>query len=334
MNEPCVTIHPIKKRASVEYNGMELVLSILLLYENVHNYEDLIQQITEIIKTKYSKIVFNQEDVDFKNYVNDIGKKQKIVDQYIQNFRKVDLTQIIQCDKIKCIYISGKKNKHAIITKLNSTIDKKAAKADIYIEYINDDDDNTKENNTKENKIIGISVKQSKEATKSNYSVHKLLGDELDTILTNIKKTYLKENGFSSFDKTLRDQVNQLFYPQNKENPYWSRIRTEIINNNELIVQQLIESLYCSIVNYDIYEFDGISFTKLNTIIDMSTVVFEEYIPYYFTKSGEERRTAKLFYRLTVGEKIYRVEVRWKGNVYNAAPQFQIHDSQEDTKDE
>ena len=199
---------------------------------------------------------------------------------------------------------------------------------------INDDDDNTKENNTKENKIIGISVKQSKEATKSNYSVHKLLGDELDTILTNIKKTYLKENGFSSFDKTLRDQVNQLFYPQNKENPYWSRIRTEIINNNELIVQQLIESLYCSIVNYDIYEFDGISFTKLNTIIDMSTVVFEEYIPYYFTKSGEERRTAKLFYRLTVGEKIYRVEVRWKGNVYNAAPQFQIHDSQEDTKDE
>jgi hypothetical protein len=33
-----------------------------------------------------------------------------------------------------------------------------------------------------------------------------------------------------------------------------------------------------------------------------------------------------LFYKLTCDEKNYRVEVRWKGNIHNASPQFQIHD--------
>ena len=66
----------------------------------------------------------------------------------------------------------------------------------------------------------------------------------------------------------------------------------------------------------------------------MSTVVFEEYLPYYLKKSGVERKVAKLFYRLTVGEKIYRVEVRWKGDIYNAAPQFQIHNETDDDDDD
>ena len=92
---------------------------------------------------------------------------------------------------------------------------------------------------------------------------------------------------------------------------------------------QLLQALYCANVNYDIYEFDGTSFIKLNKVIDMTTATFEEHMPYYFDKSGAEREAAKLFYRLTVGEKIYRVEIRWKGNVYNAAPQFQIHNDED-----
>jgi hypothetical protein len=123
--------------------------------------------------------------------------------------------------------------------------------------------------------------------------------------------------------------VNKLFYPQNKTNPYWLRIREEIKKNYEKILEQLLQALYCANVNYDIYEFDGTSFIKLNKVIDMTTATFEEYMPYYFDKSGAEREAAKLFYRLTVGEKIYRVEIRWKGNVYNAAPQFQIHNDED-----
>ena len=73
------------------------------------------------------------------------------------------------------------------------------------------------------------------------------------------------------------------------------------------------------------YEFDGTLFVKFNKNIDFSTGTFEEYFPYYLNKNGEERQTAKLFYRLTVGDSIYKVEIRWKGNIYNASPQFQIH---------
>ena len=76
------------------------------------------------------------------------------------------------------------------------------------------------------------------------------------------------------------------------------------------------------------YEFDGKNFYKLNENVDLSDVKFAECADYYLTKAGKERETAKLFYKLLVGKKKYRVEIRWKGNVYNASPQFQIHDDE------
>ena len=41
-----------------------------------------------------------------------------------------------------------------------------------------------------------------------------------------------------------------------------------------------------------------------------------------------------MFYKLTIHEKIFRVEVRWKGNVYSASPQFQMHESNDLQVDE
>jgi hypothetical protein len=55
-------------------------------------------------------------------------------------------------------------------------------------------------------------------------------------------------------------------------------------------------------------------------------VTFEEHADYYKMKNGEERSAAKLFYQLCISQKKYRVEIRWKGNVHDASPQFQIHD--------
>ena len=323
-----------KKRATVEYNGMELVLALLVLYDDINTYGELLQKIQDMKENPGDyilTILFNDpnlalgENDDLKNYLADIVKKESIVNSFITRFRILSLKETLHGDKIKHIYISGKKNKHTKIDELNKGYDSKAAKADIYIEYTDED-----------LKIIGVSVKQSKDATKSNYSVQKMLGEELDKILTSEKKAYLKENGIECFDKTQRPVVNKLFYPQNKTNHYWSRIREEIINNNAMLLTQLLNSLYCSNINYDIYEFDGTSFAKLNKTVDLTTAKFEEYLPYYLDKSGRERETAKLFYRLTVGEKNYRVEIRWKGDVYNAAPQFQIHndDDHADTDEE
>ncbi len=321
------TIEPTKKvpkqRATVEYNGMELVLALLILYKDINNYDEVLQKIQDMKENPGNyilTILFNDpnlalgENTDLKNYHADIIKKKIIVNKFITGFRILSLDEILQINKIKHIYISGKKNRHAKINELNKGYDPKAAKGDIYIEYTDES-----------MQIMGLSVKQSQDATKSNYSVHKMLGKDLDKTLTKIKKDYLKENGFDKFDKAQRPEVNKLFYPQNKENPYWLRVREEVSKNKDTILPQLLDSLYCSNVNYDIYEFDGTSFAKLNNHADMSSAKFEEHLPYYFDKKGKERETAKLFYRLTAGEKNYRVEVRWKGNIYNAAPQFQIH---------
>ena len=73
-------------------------------------------------------------------------------------------------------------------------------------------------------------------------------------------------------------------------------------------------------------EFDGVKISKLNKVSDISQVIFDVYSPYYYDSNGEKRKAAKLFYRLQIYNKIYRVEIRWKGNIYNASPQFQIHE--------
>ena len=111
-------------------------------------------------------------------------------------------------------------------------------------------------------------------------------------------------------------------------------MKNMILMQNADISKKLVESLYCSNMKYDMYEFDGLHFTKLNTVIDSVHITFEEYLPYYLDKKGKERKTAKLFYRLTIHEKIFRVEVRWKGNVYSASPQFQMHESNDLQVDE
>ena len=63
---------------------------------------------------------------------------------------------------------------------------------------------------------------------------------------------------------------------------------------------------------------------ELDDLLSKSS--FEEYLPYYLNKNGQQKRAAKLFYQLVVDKKKYRVEVRWKGNVHGGSPQFQIHD--------
>jgi len=294
-------------RKSVEFNAFELVFPILLLYSCINNYDELIEFIHDPLK--YDKIIFNDEK-DRSNYLTDIIQKSSIVNNYITTFRKLDLQKELDNENIKCIYISGKTNKHPIISELNKGYDRKETKSDIYIEYENKE-------------IKGVSVKQNAKATKSNYSVQKMLSKENDKILTNIKKTFLKENGYTRSDKTKRDNMNKLFY---NNNPYWQALKTEIEINKSVILQQLLKLLYCCNMKYDVYEYDGTTLKKLNIKIeDISSVVFEEYLQYYYDTKGNKRETAKLFYRLCVDKKIYRVEIRWKGDIYNASPQFQIH---------
>jgi hypothetical protein len=312
-----------KIRSSVEYNGMELLVPILLKYD-VNNFQELVEKIQHMRENMdiYASVIVLNEPSDFEKYVEDIQKKEKIIikSNYISKFKDLikNITEF-ESTNINSIYISGKTNKHAKIAELNKNIKKIEAKSDIYVEFV-------------DGKICGVSIKQSKDATKSNYSVHKILGQilgkEFENNLNNTKSKYLNDNGILKFDKNERTKVNKLFYSQNKNNLYWEQLRDIFAIQNGEISKKLVELLYCSNIDYDIYEYDGDSFEKMNHSQDCfinSNISFEEHKPYYFDKKGKERNAAKMFYRLIVDDKTYRVEIRWKGNIYNSSPQFQIH---------
>jgi hypothetical protein len=168
---------------------------------------------------------------------------------------------------------------------------------------------------------IGISVKQDKKATKSNYSVHSMFSHTDNLHLTNIKKQYLAEHGFLCFQKSQRTEVNRLFY---QDNPYWCALKEGIQTHNSYIKTFLHDKLFASSLRYPLYEFDSKKLSLLSK--EMSVVTLEEHEPYYYTSNGKRRNAAKLFYRLSVQDKHYRVEIRWKGNIFTASPQFQIHE--------
>jgi hypothetical protein len=314
-------------RKNVEFNFTELLFPMLLMYSEINNFEEFLEKIELFEKdpTCNSKIKFNSsEDIskykldvldDKKKNINKMIKKKKNINEMIKKFKTIEIEKQFQPDNIVCIYISGKKNTHIEIEELNKGLDIKEKKSDVYIKLLSGE-------------FVGVSIKQDNKAPKTNFSVEKLLPKEESIKRTKIKKVYLTEKGFELFDKNQRDPVNQLFYPQNKDNPYMRELKDAInIHKNEL-GEKLVYYLYCLNVNYPIYEYDGTSFTKLhdNKLHDNfhnPIISFEEHIPYYLNENGEEREAAKLYYRLCVDEKIFRVEVRWKGNIHNASPQFQ-----------
>ena len=299
-----------KKRQSVEYNGMELLFAILLKFPEVNDVSSLwllLENETEMS----SNISFNTTE-DVKLYVNDLKIKKQLVNDFISNFRKNEESLLLP-SAIEKIYLSGKINKHEEINLINKCLDKKEAKSDVYVKLVSGE-------------FIGFSVKQSKEATKSNYSVQKMFGTETDNKLTEIRHQYLNENGIVDFQKSQRKQVNELFYPKNTNNPYWYEVRKLITENNKTLSTKIVSYLQCINVPYCMYEFDGETMYKLSKTVNLDSVVFDEHMPYYYDSKGNLRDAAKLFYRLEVEGKKYRVEVRWKGDVYNSSPQFQLHE--------
>lgn len=316
----------IKKlaRKNVEFNACEYVDAILLAHKasfltnstETLNYETICNISEKWIRDNaiIDQLKLNKFS-DLKHYVADLFKKPDLLKQRIQTFNELISTCSIKFENIVCIYISGKKNTHEKINNLNKNIDNKQTKSDIYIEYECGD-------------FVGWSCKQCANSTKSNYSVHKILGPQVSTKLNTIKQEFLKVNGFPKFSKLERESVNKLFYP-NRENIYWEQLRIEIANANQLIKSVLVDCLYGATMPYTIYEFDGASITSITNsrkhTIDIDKVSFEEHTPYYMTCNGEFRNAAKLFYRLCVDEKKYRIEIRWKGNIHCASPQIMIH---------
>ena len=330
-----------KKRKNVDYNICELVDAILLAFYgkiltnatlaliNIDNIRAVCQGWLDT-QSVPSCIRLN-DFTDLSKYMTDMTSKTACISQRIIAFEKLvvenSTNTAFKLTDMSCIYVSGKKNAHEKIRVLNSGLDIKQQKGDIYIEYTTGE-------------IVGWSCKQSSHATKSNYSVQKILGETIAKNLNKIKSNFLTANGFPKFSKEQRSDVNQLFYPKNKENPYWNAMREDISNNKTVIINELVKGMTGITIPYTLYEFDGTSFHCLNTTTThdggnyVSLSTFEEHAEYYKMKNGAERSAAKLFYQLCVSDKKYRVEIRWKGNVHAASPQFQIHDDHSEINDD
>lgn len=297
-----------KKRKNCEFNSTELVLALLLTEPNINDYKSLSPYLRnkELLS---ERLVFNKAN-DYDLYVRDAVGKDTVLDIFIRNFRA---NPFQSAEEVQTIYITGKNNSNnrfEEINTINKNISKKEAKADIYGKLISGE-------------IVGFSVKQSSKATMSNFSVQKMLGPLVDKHMTNIRKKYLLDNGYAAFSKEKRNDINKLFYPQNKENIYWKELRKVIEDQKDSVKSQLVKSLFSHQVPYTMFEFDGQACYRLNHMpVALETVTFEDYAPYYKDVNGKERAAAKLFYQLCVGNSTYRVEVRWKGNIHNSSPQF------------
>jgi hypothetical protein len=210
------------------------------------------------------------------------------------------------------VYLTGKSFADAPeIKALNAGLDRKVVKADVYLKLA-------------DASFVGVSVKQSEAATKSNYSVEKMFSKEDAAACQKTRRDMLASIGVTTYyDESKRDEVNALFYE--RTNPYWTLLRTNIETYKDSITKTLVDCLYGAGVPYPLYEFDGTLLVRLS-VVDLAEVVFEEHMPFYMCDDGlTPRKCAKMFYRLTTPRGSYRVEVRWKGDCYGASPQFQIH---------
>lgn len=277
---------------------------------------------------------------NISNYINDIytnknpNEKKKACVKFIENLKKEitntssPLYYYIDNNIIDKIYVTGKNNKVEEILNLNENLDKKSSKPDVYIKLKGKD------------KWTGWSIKQSKDAPKTNYSINELVSPEEDKALTDFKNQFLSTHniprltGKTKEEKNnIREKVNKLLH--DPKNELWESFRP-IIENNNTIKQKLVMYLYCLLVEYPIYEYDGekvIDYSNIKNTLDLDSILFSEHKPFYLKKDGEPRQAAKMFYKLSFNNESYKVELRFKGS-YSANPQFLCYKIYEEEEEE
>jgi len=237
----------------------------------------------------------------YQKFVEDYyTRPKKMVEKYINTFNASN--NLINLDNIERVELNGKCNN-------------KNDKSDVFFYY--------RRNEQK----YGISVKQSKDATMSNYSVNlilnKIANNKNSSIeLDNIKKSYIREQGLIINDKLHRAKINELFY-DHFNNPYWNKMRELIGKNSNEMGKHILNATHCINTETIVYEYDGSSMYEFIPNCVSSGDIVED-INYYTLKDDTPRKTAKMFYNIFLdGKKIYRCEIRHKGS-WSASPQFML----------
>ena len=314
--EDTTTETPKKCRKDVENNGFELIFALCACDSSIGNKSDIMNATF----TNYNGKLMGCSEPDFEKYKKDVDtRKPNVVDKYIRNFKSA-FSDVVN-DEVKHVYLEGKTLTTQKLKDLNRGFDTKQAKSDVYVET--------------EKEIIGFSIKQDKSCTKTNFSVEKMLGELIsDTLLkknfkkeiADKRKEVLKAHGIDNKNlKDNRDKANEIFYDSlERTNLYWNALKEHLDNNSEAIKNELIRNLFPTNLPYKLYEFDGSTIEKLDVSSGDKTE-FYEHSKYYYDDKNRRRKAAKMFYKLVVNDKKYRIEIRFKGNAWSGAPQFQTH---------
>lgn len=275
-----------------DYNYCELIAAICLKFPNITKKEDIIYYADQIACIEKDSYLENLERRTPKNILNYI--------QYVNSIRH-------HFPQIQEVIVIGKSmSQYPVLSRLNQGLDQKQSKADLMLVDIH-------------NRWIGISIKASPYSYLSNYSLEKMLPN--GEALSKIKLDYLIDSGYPSFKKSERDELNELFYPKpHQPNPYWEEVmRSMEINKNE-IMSSLLNLLTSNDTPYPMYEMNGKSLVDLkrglrNKLLNETHILKMELT--------EKRRAKLVYYIVSNNIKNYRVEIRWKGNVFQS-PQLMM----------
>jgi hypothetical protein len=320
-----------KFRKKVETNAFELVCVILLsLLKQGFTPESITFETIQSFIEEYTHIhtlnaiyIQVKDQKTYEGYLQDLQirmklrNSKKIITQYIQSFLQgIYLQENIHIEKITDIYLSGKGgNQPFIIQSFNKGLSQSQTKADIYIIQSGGD-------------IIGLSIKQSYDATLSNLSLYNIISPKEKQICLDAH-SYMISQVCSQPSKKERNIINS--YLHNPHCSYWSVVRDIIYKNKDSISKYITNTLYSQNVKYPLFEFDGKTFSYLNSPDMIIHSTMDEYLSYYTGKNGKLRKAAKLFYQLIVSindtKYYYRIELRWKGDNYKVgvSPQFLTH---------
>ena len=289
----------VEKRKNTDYNAFELIIALILKH-NVQNVDELYRLINN------GTNVHNGIGIDlegYNNYIIDLRTRpNNMVNEYITNFHNIN--NLIDINNVNDVKLEGKGGD-------------KNEKSDVFFTYNNDIT------------RYGVSVKQSKEATLSNYSVNLILNEitgskRISQDLQTIKMKYIEEKGLLYNDKSHRALIGNLFH-NHFENPYWNELRKVIENNSQIIADNILNAVLCVDTKTIVYEYDGSALSLFDkTCPKPNTSNIVEDTPYYFLKNRTPRKAAKMFYNIYIGSELkYRVEIRHKGS-WSASPQFML----------
>lgn len=311
-------------RRNVDFNWAEKILALILVYPNLNTFADIMATKDLVKENENEKIMIEFEHID--KYYRDISSRNpERVTDYIQSI-KDNIHQLnIDLNLIDKVYITGKTfTNFQELVSLNTDpltgklYDQKITKSDIFIKMNNRD-------------FIGISVKDSKNATLSNYSFEKILKDlHIENTLKDNRILVLKNkfgenykytnsNMTKSEKESVRKIANELFY--DKDNHYFREI-IDIFENDEYMdrVNKLLLVTLFPVLPYRVYGFSGGSFIDLNYL---SNRYREMNIEIKRAQNLESNTSAKLWFTINFnGIPKYMFEIRGKNDLFKGSMQI------------